>query len=54
MEKMPPIGIKPRKIWLESRFLELSGAINRYVNAGMGVPVEWIIEYNELLKEVYK
>ena len=33
----------------EIRFVEVSAAITRYMEAGYKVPSEWINEYNELI-----
>lgn len=49
----PPLGLTPRDIYEEKknkeRFHEVCSAISRYYNAGKKIPVEWIIEYNELV-----
>lgn len=42
----PPIGIIPRYLWIEQRKSELISAINRYMKAGVKVPVEWLEELN--------
>lgn len=52
MLEKPPIGIIPKKIWIEQRINEIRRAVNEYINAGMRVNVEWIEEYNQLLKEL--
>ena len=49
MEK-PPIGLTPKKIHDNKRFYEVCGAIVRYYSAGLKIPVEWIMEYNELVE----
>ena len=47
----PPLGVKPRHIHDEERRQDLAGAIARYIeDGGMAVPVEWVNEYNELLR----
>ena len=52
----PPIGIIPKKIHEEKvkkdRFNDICGAISRYYNASLKIPVEWINEYNELVGNV--
>ena len=50
--RKPPLGIMPKHIWEDKRFSELIGAIKRYLDANMVVPVEWIDEYNELSKKL--
>lgn len=45
----PPIGLKPKKLADEARLFEVRSAIVRYYEAGLKIPVEWIIEYNELI-----
>lgn len=51
MEK-PPIGLKPRNIFLTERIQDIKEAIVRYLNANQPVPQEWIIEYNDLSKQI--
>ena len=55
MREKPPIGLMPRKIHEENvkakRFNEVCGAITRYYNTGMEIDIEWIEEYNELIKD---
>ena len=54
----PPLGLIPKKIHDEfvmvERFNEVCGAIARYYNAGMKIPIEWIEEYDELVEGVSK
>lgn len=50
----PPLGIEPKDIWIKKRFQDLKDAISRYNNASLEIPMEWIDEYNELLKIVNK
>jgi len=49
--KVPPLGIKPKCIWIEERQGALLEAINRYIQADMKIPVEWVEEYNSLAEE---
>jgi len=44
----PPLGIKPRFIHEGSRLSELRGAMQRYLDKGLKISVDWIVEYNEL------
>lgn len=46
----PPIGVMPKEIWKWHRAKELSGAIRRYSDKYMKIPIEWVEEYNELVK----
>lgn len=45
----PPLGLIPRKIHNQHRANAIHEAVNRYISAGMAVPIEWIEEYNELV-----
>tara|TARA_R110002072_G_scaffold297806_1_gene470921 strand:- start:71 stop:253 length:183 start_codon:yes stop_codon:yes gene_type:complete len=46
---MPPIGLKPKFVNRLERLQEVRGAIVRYYDASMKIPIEWIEEYNELI-----
>jgi hypothetical protein len=50
----PPIGIMPKKIWMEHRISELLEAIKRYTDAGINenVVLFWIDELRELCASV--
>lgn len=50
----PPLGIMPRKLWIEIRLKELSEAMYRYISVGSPIPEEWAQEYNQLLSELQK
>lgn len=39
----------PRYIWDYKRLNNLLDAINRYIEANLEIPLEWIEEYNELI-----
>ena len=52
--KIPPLGIKPRKLHDEARANALDEAIVRYLNEDLPVPVEWVAEYNELRERLNK
>jgi hypothetical protein len=52
--KAPPIGIRPKFIWQESRYRSICAAIERYNNANLAIPETWITERNELLDEIPK
>ena len=45
----PPIGLIPKWVKNNERFGEVCGAISRYYNVGLKIPIEWIVEYNELV-----
>ena len=47
-----PIGIMPETIWKINRIQDLKEGIDRFFNAGIVIPQEWIKEYNKLIKEV--
>ncbi len=48
----PPIGLLPKFIHAEKRFIDIREAISRYTNEGLQIPSEWIYEYNELAKYI--
>jgi hypothetical protein len=50
----PPLGIKPKFIREAQRAEDIKQAIYRYLSEGMVVPVEWLVEYNEILKNTFK
>ncbi len=49
--KKPPLGLTPR--WLEriTRIENIKAAIKRYMFENLRIPIEWIKEYNDLIKE---
>lgn len=54
--KKPPIGLTPKKFWNEtvkiSRLKDIEEAISRYTSGKYEIPVEWIEEYNEIIKQI--
>jgi len=48
--KKPPLGIMPRFIWIDARKSEIQSALDRYIESNMPIPLEWIEEYNELIR----
>jgi hypothetical protein len=48
--KPVPIGIMPKYIWDDKRFYEVCGAITRYYQEGLEIPIEWIEEYNQYIR----
>lgn len=51
-DKLLPIGVMPKYIWNDHRLQALSDAIQRYTDANLQVPQEWIDEYNKLVDEM--
>lgn len=45
----PPIGLRPKLVSDKERLNEVRGAIVRYYDAELKIPVEWIEEYNKLI-----
>lgn len=52
----PPIGLLSKNFWDEkikvSRLKDIEDAISRYVNGKCEIPVAWIEEYNDLIKQI--
>ena len=46
----PPVGLKSKYICDMDRLAAVRGAINRYFIARLEIPVEWVEEYNNLIK----
>jgi hypothetical protein len=44
----PPLGVMPKDIWEEKRYIDLLEAISRYIEANKQPPYEWIDELYEL------
>ena len=44
--------LQPKSAWLQDRFDAVCEAIGERYNASQPIPVEWVQEYNELLKVV--
>jgi hypothetical protein len=49
MEK-PPLGLMPKHIHEAKRKQEILEAVMRYMNRNKAVPIEWVEEYNELVR----
>jgi hypothetical protein len=45
----PPIGLIPKWVSDKERLNEVRGAIVRYYDNELKIPIEWIEEYNELI-----
>ncbi|MCC9023014.1 hypothetical protein [Bacillus nakamurai] len=50
MNTKPPLGVIPKQLHDLYRFSELRNAIKRYIDAECGIPIEWVEEYNLLLR----
>jgi hypothetical protein len=50
----PPLGLVPKKIWMQTRVVEILEATNRYIQDNREIPIEWIEEYNEIIKTIKK
>lgn len=48
----PPLGLRPRLIALEERIKEINEAIDRYKQADMTIPSEWLDEKNLILYDL--
>lgn len=44
-----PLGVTPKKLWLEDRRDDLRRAICEFACEGMRIDPEWVEEYNELI-----
>ncbi|WP_250538802.1 MULTISPECIES: hypothetical protein [unclassified Caballeronia] len=50
-ERKPPLGLVPKYIHDERRLKEILGAIERYSEAQLLIPVEWVTELAGLINE---
>ena len=50
----PPLGLRPAFINDMYRIKEISEAIIRYASTQNAIPIEWIDEYNNLIKKSKK
>ena len=46
--RLNPIGLESKEIWLKKRKKDIIEAIDRYVEANMSVPSQWIKELRGL------
>lgn len=44
----PPLGITSREILDEERLIEITGGIQRYIEADVTIPISWMEELNEI------
>ncbi|MDM8357486.1 hypothetical protein [Pandoraea communis] len=49
----PPLGLVPKAIHDERRARQILGAMQRYSDAGLPVPREWMDEFTELLSKIW-
>ena len=49
--KKPPLGIMPKYIWDDRRLTEIENAVIRFFEAQRAIPLEWVIEWNELTRK---
>jgi hypothetical protein len=49
--KKPPVGLRPRWLAMKHRTQEILDAMERYSLAGMGVPLEWLVELAILIED---
>lgn len=49
----PPLGLMPRKLFLETRLNDVKRAINEYFEMNQEVPTNWLEEYNLITSELY-
>lgn len=47
-QKLVPVGITPKHIWVQLRIQEIREAIERYHEEKLPIPVEWSAELQEL------
>lgn len=50
MAEKPPMGIIPKWKIEQDRLRDLQGCIHRYMEAELPLNLEWVTEYNELIK----
>ena len=46
---IPPIGLYPKKLFLEDRLNDINSAILRYIEADYLIPSEWISERDYII-----
>ena len=49
----PSLGVMPKSIWDRKRIASLKEGIRRYLDADKDIPVDWVTEYNDLVKGKY-
>ncbi len=48
------LGLTSKVLWITNRVMEVNDAIKRYEAAGINVPIDWYIEYHELMAMLLK
>ena len=46
----PPLGVMPKFIWDRKRIDMIKDGIKRYIDVNKAIPVDWIEEYNGLVR----
>lgn len=46
---IPPVGLYPKKLFLEDRLNDINSAILRYIEADYLIPSEWISERDYII-----
>ena len=49
-----PIGVKPRWLHDYERLKDILEAIERYINADLPIPKDWVIELRDLFSKYFK
>jgi len=52
VDKLPPLGLTPKWFWQGQRITEIIKALDRYIQAELEIPIEWVEQYNELVAEI--
>lgn len=52
--KPPPLGLIPESQWQELRMWEIIDALQRYRDANVAYPLEWLQELTHRSAEVYQ
>ena len=50
--KRAPIGLVPKHIHDSKRIREITNAIYRYLESAEEIPIQWIDEYNNIVKNI--
>ena len=48
----PPLGLTPAPIWKDMRVHDILGAMMRYSDARLPIPLDWVVELKSLLNVV--
>jgi hypothetical protein len=48
----PPLGLVPKKFHQMERLVAIQEAMERYYEAVIPIPQEWVTEYNELVNNL--